>query len=101
MTAPIVPPSPFAHGSLLPGVTATEAAAYMAVAPEWDFAANPVNAIGHASGSAAHAYGIENHDAARLWTEIGLRLVAIAANPYVVAGGVLTDLAARYGVVVP
>lgn len=70
----------------------------MAADPSWSFDSNPTKAVSHASTRAADADSIFSRESARYWTEVGVRLVALADNPHVRVGQVLGQLAAKYGV---
>jgi hypothetical protein len=84
------------------GRTAEQTAAAVVADPAWGFDANPLAAIGHASGSAANAYtgavgGLRDNAQARYWTLVGLLLVDAAGSEHVQVGATLGELADAYG----
>lgn len=90
--------SPFeGNGSLRAGATVADVTAYMAAAPEWRFATNPVNAVSRATTTAAQADLTYRRDSAAFWTHTAVLLVALANNPYIQRGTILDALIAKYG----
>lgn len=87
--------SPFKDGSVIPGSTPAEVAAWMVTSEEWRFADNPISALSHAVTRAAQASIDRRHDQARFWIEVSVALIAAADSPHVARGEVLTGLVER------
>jgi len=76
--------------------TPVEVADWIIAEPAWDFASNPVKAIGHASTVAADAYEKGRRASALFWTQVTLRLCDAAGHePGAVLGGLADTLALR------
>ncbi len=78
-------------------MTPQEQAAARVADPAWDFVNDPIKSIADASVKAAEHYKYGRRAQAAYWTEVGLRLVDAADNPYISAGAVLGGLAQTFG----
>jgi PKD repeat protein len=88
----------FYQGSVIPGKTPEQVAAYLIAAPEWHFTDSPWKAVGHATTSAMTAATRYNHDHARFWTRVAVILVPAANSEHVYLGAGMADLREKYRV---